>query len=62
MMKEINESETLEKHISSKCRCNFGDRKCNSKQKWNIDKCQCKCKKPIKHRACKEDHVTRVNI
>ena len=29
-------------------------RNCNSKQKSNNGKCQCECKKPIKHRACEE--------
>ena len=31
MMKGINESMTLGKHISCDCRCDFGDRKCNSR-------------------------------
>ena len=31
----INESNTLVKHIS----CEFDGRKCNSRQKWNNDKC-----------------------
>ena len=28
----INESETLAKHISCKCKCGFDKRKCNSNQ------------------------------
>ena len=32
-------------------------RKCNFSQKWNNDKCQFECKKPIKYRACKEDYA-----
>ena len=31
-----------------KCRFKFAGRKCNSKQKWNIGKCHCKCKYPRK--------------
>ena len=30
MIKEINESKTLTKHISCKCKCKFDERKCNS--------------------------------
>ena len=35
MITEINESQTLTKHISYKCR--FNGRKCNSDQWWNND-------------------------
>ena len=35
MIKGINESKILMKHISCQCRCEFDDRKCNSKQNWN---------------------------
>ena len=57
IIKEINESRTLTKFISCECRCEFNGRKCNLRQKWNNNKCQCHCKKPIKHRACKEDYA-----
>ena len=30
------------------CRCEFDGRICNSKQEWSNDKCQCKCKKPMR--------------
>ena len=45
MITEINESKMLTKHVSCECKCKFDGRKCNSDQKWNIDKCRCKCKK-----------------
>ena len=48
MIKRKNESKTLVKHISYKCRYDFDVIKCNSRQKWNNDKCQYECKKPIK--------------
>ena len=35
----INESKTLTKHISRKCKCKFDGTKCNSNQWWNNDKC-----------------------
>ena len=34
----INESKTLTKHISCKCKCRFEGKKCNSYQWWNNDK------------------------
>lgn len=45
------------KHTLCECRCKFDDRKCNSKQKWNNDKCQCECKKPVGYRICEEDYT-----
>ena len=35
--------------ISCECTCKFDERKCNSNQKWNNDKCRCECKK---HNIC----------
>ena len=39
LIKTINDSKSLTKHISCECRCEFDSRKCNLKQKWNNDKC-----------------------
>ena len=44
MITGINESKTLTKHISRKCKCKLDGRKCNSNQKWNNDNCRCECK------------------
>ena len=41
----INESKTLRKHISCKCKCGFDGRKCSSNQWWNNDKFGFECKK-----------------
>ena len=46
MITGINESKTLTKHISCKCKCKFDGRKCNSNQKRKNDKCCCKSKNP----------------
>ena len=54
MIKEINESKTLAKHISCKCKCKFDKRKCNSDQWWNNDKCQYECKK---HNICEQYYM-----
>ena len=40
----INESKALTKPFSFKRKCKFDRTKCNSNQKWNNDKCLCKCK------------------
>ena len=45
MIRGTNESKTLTKHMSCECKCKFDDRKFNSNQKWNNDKCWCECKK-----------------
>ena len=37
MIKGINESKTLSKHISWECKYKFDGRKCNSDQWWNND-------------------------
>ena len=41
-------------HISCECKCKFDGRKCNSNQKWNIDKCPCEFKK---HNICEKDYI-----
>ena len=38
-------TETLTKHILCKCKCRFDERKCNSDQWWNNDKCLWEFKK-----------------
>ena len=44
MVRGINVSKTLVKHMSCKCRCKLHGRKSNSNQKWNTYKCRCECK------------------
>ena len=45
MITGINESKTLTKHLSCECKCIFDEKKCDSNQWWNNDKCRCECKK-----------------
>ena len=54
MVTRIRELKTLTKHISSKCKCRFGGKNCNSCQWRNNDKCRCECKK---HHICEKDYV-----
>ena len=39
MITGINESKTLTKHISCKCKCKFDGTKCESNLWWNNNKC-----------------------
>ena len=54
MITGINESKTLTKHISCKCKCKFDGRKCNSDQWWNNDECRCEYKKC---HVCEKDYI-----
>ena len=53
----INESRTLAKHISCKCKCKFDSKKCRSNQKWNTHKCWCECKNPKEHYVCQKNYT-----
>ena len=52
MIRRINESQTLTKHISCACKGKFDGRKCNFNRKWNKDICRCECKNLRKHHLC----------
>ena len=39
MIKIINGSKTLIKHVPYEFKCKFNGKKCISNQKWNNDKC-----------------------
>ena len=57
MIKGINESKTITKHISYECRCGVDGRKCSPIQKWNNGKCQFEYKKTISYYLREEDDV-----
>ena len=57
MIARTNESQTLIKHISYACKCKFHGRKCNSNQKWNNGKCQCRHKNRKEHYLCNKYYV-----
>ena len=54
MITGINESKTLTKPISSKCKCRLDEIKCHSDQWWNNNKCTCECKK---HHVFERDYI-----
>ena len=57
MAKKINELKTLTKYISCQYRCIFYGKERNIIQKWNNDKYQCQCKKPIRNYMCERDYA-----
>ena len=54
MITGINESQALTKYNSCKYKCKFDERKCNSQQWWNNNKCWCECKN---HHICEKDYI-----
>ena len=59
MITEIDESKTLTKHITWKCKRKLNSRKCCSNQKGNNDKCRCECEK---HNTCEKDYISNPAI
>ena len=43
-MSKANETRHIKWHETCKCICRLGKIICNSKQRWNEDKCRCECK------------------
>ena len=39
-----NETRHIKWHEMCKCKCRLDSSACNNKQRWNDDKCLCKCK------------------
>ena len=54
MITGMNESNSLTKHLSCECKCEFDGRKRNSNQKKNNDKCRWKCRK---HHIWDKDYI-----
>ena len=52
LMTLTNETRHIDWHESSKCICRLDKIICNSKERWNEDKCRCKCKELIDKRVC----------
>ena len=57
MITRINESKTLTKHISCKCKCSFDGSKCDLDRRWNKNKCWCECKNPKEHNLCEKCYI-----
>ena len=50
----VNETKFLIQHESFECKCRLNESACNSKQKWNHDKCWCDCKELDDWSYCKK--------
>ena len=46
-MSRANETRRIKWHNTCKCICRLNKIICNSKQRWNEDKCRCECKELI---------------
>ena len=56
-MSLTNETRHIEWHESYKCICRLDPIICNSKQRWNEDKCRCACKKLVNKSACDKGFI-----
>ena len=57
MIKRINKSKTLTKHISCECKCKFDGRKFSSNLNFNNDNCKLGRKNTMKHHTCKKCYI-----
>ena len=56
-MSRTNERRHIKLHETCKCICRLGNIICNSKQRWNKDKCRCECKEIIDKGVCDKGYV-----
>ena len=52
LMSRTNETMHIEWHETCKCTCRLDASVCNSKQRWNKDKCRCEYKELIDKEIC----------
>ena len=58
LMSRTNETRHIKWHETCKCICRLDKIICNSKQRWNEDKCRCECKELIDKRVCDKGYST----
>ena len=51
-MSRTNKTRHVKWYETRKCKCRLDVSVCNSKQRWNNDKCRCECKELIDKRIC----------
>ena len=51
-MSRNNKTRHIKWHETYKCICRLAKIICNSKQRWNEDKCRCECKELIDKGVC----------
>ena len=57
LMSRNNETRHIEWHKNCKCICRLDKIICNSKQRWNEDKCRCECKELVDKAVCDKGYV-----
>ena len=56
-MSGVNETRFLVQHGSCECKLGLNESLCNSKQKWNNNKCRCECKEIDDWSSWKDDYT-----
>ena len=62
LMSGTNETRFIEWRETCKCICRLDGIICNSKQRWNEDKCRCECKKLIDKGICDKGYIWNPSI
>ena len=57
LMTLTNETRHIKWHGSCKCICRLDKIICNSKQRWDEDKCRCECKELIDQGVCDKGFI-----
>ena len=57
LMSRTNETRHIKWHETCKCICRLDKIICNSKQRWNKDRCRCECKELIDKGVCDKAYV-----
>ena len=56
-VKYLNVTIFFVQHELCQSKCRLNGHVCNSKEKWNHDKCRCECKKSINQISCKKSYM-----
>ena len=57
LMSRTNEMRHIKWHGTCKYMCRLDRIICNSKKRWNADKCRCECKELIDKGVCDKEYV-----
>ena len=57
LMSRISETRHIIWHETCKCICRLTASVCNSRQRWNEDKCRCECKELIDKGICDKGFI-----
>ena len=56
-MSRTNGTRHIKRHETCKCKCRTDASVCNSKQRWNNDKCKCECEEMIDKGICDKGFI-----